>query len=139
MSLETWKAEFYPVEASEVAVGLPAIEHSLRKWIGLRKENLVRHGLTNVRYCIGESDDKFLNINSNSCALCTHYIDQECSECPLVAVRGMTCDDDFDEVYAPYQTFGEKGDPEPMIALIQTALDAWKKEHPEGAIAETVK
>lgn len=39
MSLETWKEEFYPIPADEVPES-QALAHSLRKWEGLRKENL---------------------------------------------------------------------------------------------------
>jgi hypothetical protein len=37
MSLESWKAEFYPIPADEVKKK-DALAHSLRKWEGLRKE-----------------------------------------------------------------------------------------------------
>ena len=45
MSIESWKAEFYPTPADEASKD-QAIAHSLRKWEGLRKENLDRHELS---------------------------------------------------------------------------------------------
>jgi hypothetical protein len=45
MSIETWKAEYYPCDAdSDEAQAAPAA-HGLRKWYGLRPEAIARHGL----------------------------------------------------------------------------------------------
>lgn len=44
MSMRSWKKEYYPVEAAKVPKEL-AVVASLRKWIGLRLDNLQRHGL----------------------------------------------------------------------------------------------
>ena len=46
MSLKTWKKEFYPISASRVRKdAIAAIEHSLRKWRGLTKDQMKRHGV----------------------------------------------------------------------------------------------
>lgn len=38
MSLETWKAEYYPISARETKQA-QATAHSFKKWEGLRREN----------------------------------------------------------------------------------------------------
>ena len=48
MSIESWKAEFYPVEAAEVSAE-DALAHSLKKWQGLQEESLLKHSLVKCR------------------------------------------------------------------------------------------
>ncbi len=43
MGIATWKKEFYPPISKVTRAN--AIDHSLKKWIGLREENLKRHDL----------------------------------------------------------------------------------------------
>lgn len=44
MSLETWKQEFYPVSAEEAVVdAIAAVNHSIKKWEGLRPNTLANH------------------------------------------------------------------------------------------------
>jgi hypothetical protein len=48
MRLTTWEKEFYPITAEEFEKGTndrALVDHSLRKWRGLRIENLRRHKL----------------------------------------------------------------------------------------------
>ncbi len=78
MSMETWKQEFYPVEANSDEAQARPVTHSLRKWIGLRQENLNRHGLyldgidvyekEKDRDNLDEEPD--LVVGATSCALC---------------------------------------------------------------------
>ena len=86
MSLETWKAEFYPVSAHE-AIGseLEAAEHSLRKWQGRAEPNLEKHGMQ-VSGCqdiaaIGEdaTAEKF-SFLAATCALCAYAAEREIAE-----------------------------------------------------------
>ena len=115
MSLETWKKEFYFVDARVVPVE-QAVQHSLRKWIGLRSENLEKHGL-----CIDGKriygDDGRLFISESSCALCRYYIEDYCCQCPLYAVLGRPCDSSSS---SPYQQFVLNGNPEPMIEALES-------------------
>lgn len=124
MSLETWKAEFYPVEAISVPED-QAVEHSLQKWYGLRKENLKRHGVRHTGVNITDDAGKQLAINGHSCALCRHH--PECTGCPLVRVHGVPCDEDGDMPLSPYVRFIDAGDPEPMIEILELALAATTK------------
>jgi hypothetical protein len=113
MSLETWKEEFYFVDASEVPVK-QAVQHSLRKWIGLRQENLEKHDLSIEGKRIYGEDGR-LFISESSCALCRYYIEDYCCQCPLYAVLGRPCDAGLS---APYQQFVFDGNPEPMIRAL---------------------
>jgi len=122
MSLESWKQEFYPVEARDV-LKASAIEHSLQKWKGLRPENLQKHNLS----AFAMMDHQF--VSGASCALCTHYLEPahqdipRCTECPLYKLRGgYPCDVETpSEILSPYSAWTDDSDPEPMIALLEQA------------------
>ena len=132
MSIESWKAEFYPVPADEVPVD-QAIAHSLRKWEGLRKENLDRHDVIKAGRRLWHDDESPFYIDGDSCALCHRYLfdgdgdahdhDVSCDNCPLSIARGgFPCDRSLpDESNAPWQEFGREGNPEPMIFWLNAA------------------
>ena len=153
MSLETWKAEFYPIEADKTTKE-QAIEHSLRKWQGLTPENLKKHGVIHERFAgvIDENDfragkptymyPEAVPIDAGTCALCHHYhsepddggyLDDEepddyCGECPLKLTRHATCDNARDdENTSPWSAFNSPynapSDPQPMIFWLQKALE----------------
>lgn len=114
MSLETWKAEFYPIPAHEVPVE-DAVQHSLRKWKGLTKENLEKHEvIVGGRVVLGD-DGKF-DLSSDSCALCVHHYSalHRCPRCPIVSAIGDTCGRD-------YADFLVHGNPLPMIEALERA------------------
>ena len=134
MSLESWKRQFYPRERVG-AIG--AIEHSIRKWEGLRPENLKAHKLSKM---IGSHDitDELLmargdeihwtdsfNIDSDTCALCIRH-DDECRRCELAIARdGLDCfHSNEEETISPFHAWSQYADPEPMIFwLVKTRVD----------------
>jgi len=128
MSLETWKAEFYPVPACDVKKK-EALAHSLRKWDGLTKPILRKHGL--VKEYDRISDGVFgMDIDARSCALCEWFLgpiwsDQKpCLKCPLYKARGgKSCDHDTGGAMAPYSQFTHNDNPHPMIRLIKKAIE----------------
>ena len=125
MSIESWNAEFYPIPADEVPVD-QAIAHSLRKWEGLRKENLDRHKLSQIGRRIESRSGRQFWVNEGSCALCHHYLsdgDVSCDNCPLSIARGgFPCDRSLpDESEAPWHEFEEEGNPGPMIFWLKAA------------------
>jgi hypothetical protein len=127
MSLETWKEEFYPVPADQVKAK-DALEHSLRKWQGLRKEALEKHQLTHTKlhHIRCRASQRQLKIDSTSCALCFFYMDaNDCEDC-LLRPR---CDQTDD---SPFCVWRISGDPEPMIAALKAAVD--KKPAPDVII-----
>jgi len=122
MSLSTWNAEFYPIEAWEISEQ-NAVAHSLRKWSGLRPENMKRHGIKrSERGVIYDEDYHLFVFDDRSCALCFHHLllDGECGFCPVAVLSGRTCDNDDD--MSEYLDWYFHDDPEPMIMLLQDCL-----------------
>mgnify|MGYP000644213654 CR=1 FL=1 len=137
MSIETWKKEFYSVEAGILnsAADVVLLEHSIKKWEGLQTENLERHELraTPRRYDrIEDVEGAGFYINSASCSLCVRYLfpkganDRRCGNCPLSKVRGdAACDEDADvdgDDPAPFNVWGLAANPEPMLHWLRKAL-----------------
>jgi len=141
MSLQTWNEEFYPIPASAAKGDVrTAVEHSLRKWEGLRKENLDKHGLmTDEDYHLSIIDKStkthVYGVYGDTCALCLYakdlknergsdYEDYEdydhdypyCIGCPLDEINNCNRGD------SSYVIFKHKGDPEPMIANLKQCL-----------------
>lgn len=134
MSLETWKAEYYPVPATEVAKA-DAVAHSLRKWEGLRLEAVERYGLAAGGRMLRNQHREagvFMIIDT-TCALCIQYLEARhgCPLCPLKIVRGVPCDVDLEigdhTEPAPYVEYIHGGDPEPMISWLNKA-GKWEEE-----------
>jgi len=127
MSLESWKQLYYPITAEEAAKlsSREIIQHSLTKWIGLRKTNLDRHGVWKSVVCLltDGSDTPKLSITGSTCSLCARYYDPSadepasCASCTL-AQLGKSGTDCFKE----YIHWRDTADPEPMIALLERAL-----------------
>ena len=78
MSMKTWKEEFYPIKADKCKKK-DALKHSLQKWIGLRKSNMIKHELNYyiskktelAQYCIlCDENDSCFCVDDSSCALC---------------------------------------------------------------------
>lgn len=134
MSVESWKAEFYLVDAQDRSVRSvdAALDHSLRKWEGLRKKNLEKHELVQVGTSLFEAlpdgthdeDGPELRIEGETCALCVHF---SCSlsysfksACPLDAERGAPCDvEREDERNSPYHAWSKYGHAGPMIRWLK--------------------
>ena len=144
MSLDSWKKEFYPVEASEIAFNgsvSDCIKHSLVKWYGLRKENLEKHGVkyTSDEFALSDKSapvysiaTQTLEIDSASCALCQKY-DTNCILCVLAESNGGACDEAANGREAVYNAFVDANDPdnpdpEPMIAALEKCLAEYKEE-----------
>lgn len=134
MSIKTWKSEFYPKPVEETSPE-EAILHSLRKWEGLRPENIQKHSV-NIN-CFGNIyDDRYnrFNVDNRSCSLCHHYYDdikdadERCDACPLSIVRGgKSCESATDTenigmCLPPWNQYTENGNPEPMIFWLKKAL-----------------
>jgi hypothetical protein len=130
MSLDTWKVEFYPTPACDCSAE-DAIEHSLRKWRGLRGEALARHGLVRVDNGFAEPGGGcWFYVSASSCALCEHFYSEDeegneprCAKCPLAIARGgFPCDDEQPgEADSPWVVWTADDDPEPMIAALEEA------------------
>jgi len=134
MSIETWKQEFYAVEAGILSndTDVVALRHSIKKWEGLRPGNLERHGLKvsfkHGRSRIKDVEGEILQIDSVSCALCHKYLFSgsmhRCGNCPLSKIRGnVACDVDVDgDDISPFEAWRKGADPEPMLHWLGEAL-----------------
>lgn len=137
MSIESWKAEFYPVPAEEVPEE-EALAHSLRKWQGLLPENLALHKLIPVCNMLfdaeGVTDEVQIQIQqrpvfavtSETCALCRHHNPDNCRTCPLFKVRGVPCDEtvtDDPHELTPYAAFTKRANARPMLDLLTLAIE----------------
>lgn len=131
MSLESWKAQYYPIPAEDFT-HLPDIEivdAAILKWEGLRPQALTDHDLVKgYRTIFGkphwEGSPYGMDIGSGSCAFCLNYIESDCTRCPLKIVRGERCDEQItDDEPAPYVAWRKEGDAEPMIGLLKAAKE----------------
>lgn len=128
MSLKTWKKEFYSRPLKKFTK-IQAIEHSLKKWTGLSKKNIQKHGLFLKNYTsLRDAENLSINIDCESCALCVKYLKDwdgsvisKCEQCPLYITLGRACDDRTSGD-SPYSLFIDNQDPEPMIVALKKCL-----------------
>jgi len=136
MSLATWKKEFYKTPAHRVSKRFAA-KHSLRKWIGLKKSNLKKHGvmIVNRESVINIADKekwdgfvqdevKSVEIDESTCSLCANFADTAngddiCAKCPLCKM-GKTCG----EENSPYDLFLSTGNVGPMVKALEKIVKA---------------
>jgi len=136
MSLETWKEEYYPVDAVRCKKK-DALEHSLQKWIGLRKTNLKKHKMHESNGDIRSEnpiDNEYFVVSGSTCALCHVYLNNldsisPCKKCPLsIARNDIACDRVSRNRKSTYHRFVNDANPEPMIRLIRKAIKNQKKK-----------
>jgi len=119
-SLDTWKAEFYPIEAKDVSEE-DAGAHAALKWSGLTKENLDKHNIHIDEYhCIVDSKGSFLEVGSHSCVWCIINARDEdnrthCNGCPGKLFG------DYGSCLSEWYTWERDHDPVPMIDWIEDA------------------
>jgi hypothetical protein len=114
MSKESWLAEYYPKDATEIEAK-DAIAFSLNKWKGLRKENLEKHELEKAP----------IPVNSSTCPLCNLY--EKSRTCPFFKIHSkeslkelhgespedcVACDQEWKHWFW-------KKDPDPMIEALE--------------------
>ena len=150
MTIESWQEEFCPpgshLDAANADGDLPALTHALKKWEGMRPENLAKHAVRVGRGVLRELVGSGVMYPGLHCALCERYGDG-CTDgdgviCPLASstpesgCNGNTedrpiwlddCDDpEWDDSRTIWYRFAHTGDVEPMIACIKTALEKLK-------------
>lgn len=139
MTIETWKDEFYPIAASVPSLtnDVARLEHSIKKWEGLRPKNVAKHDLIisgDSLFCKTYGYYQYFDINADTCALCVAH--RCCTGCPLFKTLGKQCDKG---TAAPYAIFIETGDPEPMIkALKETLVNLKDAKNTEGHTAVSI-
>lgn len=130
MSIESWKAEFYPTKACSVKTEKEAITHSLQKWTGLLEGNLNKHGCSlgdcemHVEYKPegGRASEDYVSIDNESCALCVQN-KRSCTTCPLMRFTGKDCD----WVESAWMSWRDSHgtNPNPMINLLTEMLSSF--------------
>ena len=128
MSIESWKAEFYPTKACSVKTEKEAIAHSLQKWMGLLEGNLNKHGCSLDVFGMhvegGRTSEGYVSIDNGSCALCAQN-KRSCTTCPLMRFTGKDCDW---EESAWMSWMDSKGtNPNPMINLLTEMLNSFSE------------
>lgn len=123
MSLESWKKEFYPVDACEIEGLVDAAKHSLKKWEGLLSENRKKHGvILNKDSDLEEGGGGIILLDGTSCALC--QVAGECVACPLNSIQNC-CEDN-----SPYDNYccakSENERQEAVVRLISHLDEAVK-------------
>ena len=133
MSVESWKAEFYPTKAREVKTALEAIEHSLRKWRGAKAEALARHKVAYAGHQVYDQEDNF-EFDWGSCALCQVFLlkTRDCKGCPLLKETCRSCG----MIRSVYELGAD--DPRPVIEALEACLTQARKEEEEKK-AETLE
>lgn len=124
MSLETWAAEFMPVQANEIKdkSDLECLYHARLKWLGLTKDNLDKHEVRREKRRLMDAEGTpWVLISGYSCSLCLKYSVYEgfmpnCSRCPLKRCA------------VEYATWLGCGDPQPMIKLLEKAISKLEGE-----------
>lgn len=130
MSVKSWKDEFYTQDAADAtSSNIEALQHSIKKWKGLSKENRKKHGLkpigkfgyTHYGHLVDKNGDD-LGIDATSCALCKIHIASGCEDCPLKKEMNSVC---TAFITNPYGKYIQSGDNKPMLDALKNAL---KKE-----------
>lgn len=121
MSILSWKKEFYS-KFKKSMTDKECAEHTLKKYTGILKPNLIKHEVIKK---LGEAyieDKKYKNFhfNMDTCSFCVKYVFKErrCSNCPLYIEEEKTC---FNEKSA-YAKFYIKSNPKKMISLLNKVL-----------------
>ena len=131
MSFESWKKEFYPVDAREEFYDekptrektRSAILHSIRKWEGLTETNLNLHEATRDSFLIWfENDSISFEVGPRTCALCCLF-DSDCNRCRLYCTFGHC------EKISPYQEFQDSGNVEPMLNILRAMLKRYEDKY----------
>lgn len=136
MSKDTWRAEFFPTDASTARnmTNLEAVRHSLRKWRGLTPDNLKAHGLrVSANGSIMDGPQSVLGIDDTTCSLCVKHFavygmltaKERCRSCPLARARsGYPCDKTTrkeTDLMSPWRVWMVHEDPRPMIGALEKA------------------
>ena len=124
MSLQSWKDEFYPVDASECGKShREQLEHSLRKWRGATKENAAKHGcFYKDHFVISKAESecsgypKAMGFGTKSCALCKN---NRCRDCPIFLSGRHSCISIVSEYAA------SDNDPSSIIAVLEELLEQY--------------
>lgn len=122
MSLLLWKEVFYPKEPTMEMTWAEACEHSIAKWNGLFSPILSKYHISKHQHFLF-SDPYQFPIDATTCALCVKAHGAECELCPIVKMRGHSCDIQGDGDQVPeYLVWRHTHNPAPMLRLLKQTL-----------------
>ena len=131
MTVETWKAEFYPKPVRQTTVE-EAAEHSLQKWRGYLPESLEKHGISLDALEAAHFPYRAMGM----CALCEHHYIRKtyndagltiCPGCPLSEIGQCCLGND-----SAYELTNEDSSAEAvgrMVAALEQAVE-WEDKNP---------
>lgn len=134
---DAWKKKYYPIDAKKFRHRFDlldeALQHSLQKWKGLKEAAKDLAGP-----CLDLELHDLIAVDGETCALCqactapTEYFESQefasCDKCPLAQVRGgVPCDSK--ELISPYHMWRKDSNADPMISLIEQAIEHRKKSN----------
>lgn len=122
---EGWQREYLPpVDSVNLSDDLTVLDHGIRKWEGLRPENLERFGLKADRTDIVDTEgNAVFRLDSTTCAMCrqTGYEfggDNDCPRCLMVRYAyAVPCE----KANSAWNKFTKTGDPTVMLRLMNVA------------------
>jgi hypothetical protein len=124
MSVATWAAEFYPVDAEDCPVE-QSVAHSRLKWSGLTQKSLDKHNCFISEGYVWSSRvaSDCLGIGTGSCALCVNFrVDLDgkvgCDKCPFYVKHGRKCYSVRGSVRSEWKIWYDTQEAGPMIAAL---------------------
>lgn len=137
MSLRSWKSEYYRSILKASKDTLLAIDHSIKKWEGLRPSALQKHNLTapfDTKSLFSKRGDTKFKVSGKTCALCRMTQKEtrgnvECSICPLYTLTKVHCD----QFNGPWNVWVNKRDPEPMLKALIRLKEVYTKKQKDEA------
>lgn len=126
MGLKQWRRKFCPQLNFKDMTPVQAVQHALRKWRGLCKENLRKYGMVRRGKVIWDKEDGKFAITTETCSLCYFwYGKDDCNDCPLARVNEEIpcCAEN-----GAYSEWLESGHTKPIIRGLENALKLVKAE-----------
>ncbi len=128
MSMKSWKVEFYPISASKCKKDdISLLKHALKKWRGLTKKNLFKHGLKtepddHIRVLDTTNPKNVFYVGDSDCSLCRKYLTGQgsCTHCPIATKAAL--DRGNIGCKTPYRNFYNNGRATPMIKRLEAAI-----------------
>lgn len=124
MSVATWKKEFFG-KIKDNMTDKECAEHTVKKYTGTLKENLIKHDVTKLKKeaYIEDKRNKDFCFDTETCSFCKKYYirnfyTHECKKCPLYIEEGVNCFS-YDSSYAK---FINSSNPNKLISLMKKII-----------------
>lgn len=131
MGLQDWKGAFYSdVEGAKGWTDKQCFEHTLKKYKGLKKENLNKYGVQLSGAVVRRDQSEEFFLGTDTCSLCTKYygieddtVENECSICPLdQAGYGCFTNDEDEDHKNLWAKMYDENDPTEMIQQMKKMI-----------------